>query len=40
MRNKKIIYVIIGIIVLVTIIVIIAIISNKPMLIDYTPTEA
>ena len=40
MRNKKIIYVIIGIIVLVAIIVIIAIISNKPMLINHTPPEA
>ena len=40
MRNKKIIYAIIGIIVLVAIIVIIAIISNKPMLIDHTPPEA
>lgn len=40
MRNKKIIYVIIGIIVLVAIIVVIAIISNKPMLIDHTPPEA
>ena len=40
MRNKKIIYAIIGIIVLVAIIVIIAIISNKPMLIDHTPQEA
>lgn len=39
MRNKKIIYVIIGIIVLVAIIVIIAIISNKPMLINHTPPE-
>ena len=40
MKNKKIIYAIIGIIVLVTIIVIIAITSNKPMLIDHTPPEA
>ena len=40
MRNKKIVYVIIGIIVLVAIIVVIAIISNKPMLIDHTPPEA
>ena len=40
MRNKKIIYAIIGIIVLVAIIVIIAIISNKPMLINHTPPEA
>ena len=40
MRNKKIIYAIIGIIVLIAIIVIIAIISNKPMLIDHTPPEA
>ena len=40
MKNKKIIYAIIGIIVLVAIIVIIAIISNKPMLIDHTPPEA
>ena len=40
MKNKKIIYAIIGIIVLVTIIVIIAIISNKQMLINHTPKEA
>ena len=40
MKNKKIIYAIIGIIVLVAIIVIIAITSNKPMLIDHTPPEA
>ncbi len=40
MKNKKIIYAIIGIIVLIAIIVIIAIISNKPMLIDHTPPEA
>lgn len=40
MRNKKIIYAIIGIIVLVAIIVVIAIISNKPMLINHTPPEA
>ena len=39
MKNKKIIYAIIGIIVLVAIIVIIAIISNKLMLIDHTPSE-
>ena len=38
--NKKIIYAIIGIIILIAIIVIIAIISNKPMLIDHTPPEA
>ena len=40
MKNKKIIYAIIGIIVLIAIIVIIVIISNKPMLIDHTPPEA
>lgn len=40
MKNKKIIYAIIGIIVLIAIIVIIVIISNKPMLIDHTPLEA
>lgn len=40
MKNKKIIYVIVGIIVLIAIIVIIAIASNKPMLIDHTPPEA
>ena len=40
MKNKKIIYTIIGIIVLVAIIVIIAIISNKSMLINHTPPEA
>ena len=40
MKNKKIIYAIIGIVVLVAIIVIIAITSNKPMLIDHTPPEA
>ena len=39
-KNKKIIYAIIGIIILIAIIVIIAIISNKPMLIDHTPPEA
>lgn len=38
-EKKKIIYAIIGIIVLVAIIFIIAIISNKPMLIDHTPPE-
>ena len=37
MRNKKIIYAILGIIILISIVVIIAIISNKPMLIDHTP---
>ena len=40
MKSKKIIYAIIGIIVLVAIIVIIAIINNKPMLINHTPPEA
>lgn len=40
MKNKKVMYAIIGIIVLIAIIVIIAIISNKPMLIDHTPIEA
>ena len=40
MKNKRIIYAIIGIIVLIAIVVIIAIISNKPMLIDHTPPEA
>ena len=39
-KNKKIIYAIIGIIILIAIIIIIAIISNKPMLIDHTPPEA
>lgn len=37
MRNKKIIYAILGIVILTSIVVIIAIISNKPMLIDHTP---
>ena len=37
MRNKKIIYAILGIVILISIVVIIAIISNKPMLIDHTP---
>ena len=37
MRNKKIIYAILGIVILISIVVIIAIISNKPMLIDRTP---
>ena len=40
MKNKKIIYAIIGIIILISIVVIIAIISNKPMPIEYTPKEA
>ncbi len=40
MKNKKIIYAIIGIIILISIVVIIAIISNKPMPIDHTPKEA
>lgn len=40
MKNKKIIYVIIGIVILIAIVVIIAIISNKPMPIDRTPKEA
>ena len=40
MKNKKIIYAIIGIVILIAIVVIIAIISNKPMLIDHTPKEA
>ena len=40
MKNKKIIYAIIGIIILISIVVIIAIISNKPMLIDHTPKES
>ena len=39
-KNKKIIYAIIGIIILIAIIIIVAIISNKPMLIDHTPPEA
>ena len=39
-KNKKIIYAIIGILILIAIIIIIAIISNKPMLIDHTPPEA
>ena len=37
MKNKKIIYAIIGIAILISMVVIIAIISNKPMLIDHTP---
>ena len=37
MKNKKIIYAILGIVILISIVVIIAIISNKPMLIDHTP---
>lgn len=36
MRNKKIIYAILGMVILISIVVIIAIISNKPMLIDHT----
>ena len=40
MKNKKIIYAIIGIVILISIVVIIAIISNKPMPIDHTPKEA
>ena len=40
MKNKKIIYAIIGIIILIAIVVIIAIISNKPMPIDSKPKEA
>ena len=40
MKNKKIIYAIIGIIILISIVVIIAIISNKPMPIDHTPKES
>lgn len=36
MKNKKIIYAILGIVILISIVVIIAIISNKPMLIDRT----
>ena len=40
MKNKKIIYTIIGIVILISIVVIIAIISNKPMLIDHTPKES
>ena len=37
MKNKKIIYAIIGIAILISMVVIIAIISNKPMPIDHTP---
>ena len=37
MKNKKIIYAILGIVILISIVVIIAIISNKPLLIDCTP---
>ena len=37
MKNKKIIYAIIGIVILISMVVIIAIISNKPMPIDHTP---
>ena len=40
MKNKKIIYAIIGIVILIAIVVIIAIASNKPMLIDNAPKEA
>ena len=40
MKNKKIIYAIIGIVILISMVVIIAIISNKPMPIDHTPKEA
>ena len=40
MKNKKIIYAIIGIVILISMVVIIAIISNKPMPIDRTPKEA
>ena len=40
MKNKKIIYAIIGIAILISMVVIIAIISNKPMPIEYTPKEA
>ena len=40
MKNKKIIYAIIGIIILISIVVIIAIISNKPIEVDHTPKEA
>lgn len=39
MKNKKIIYAIIGIVILISMVVIIAIISNKPMPIDHTPKE-
>ena len=40
MKNKKIIYTIIGIAILISMVVIIAIISNKPMPIDHTPKES
>ena len=40
MKNKKMIYAIIGIVILIAIGVIIAIVSNKPMLRDHTPKEA
>ena len=40
MKNKKIIYAIIGIVILISMVVIIAIISNKPMPIDHTPKES
>ena len=40
MKNKKIIYAIIGIVILISMVVIIAIISNKPMPKDRTPKEA
>ena len=40
MKNKKIIYAIIGIAILISMVVIIAIISNKPMPIDHTPKES
>ena len=40
MKNKKIIYAIIGIVILISMVVIIAIISNKPIEVDHTPKEA
>ena len=40
MKNKKIIYAIIGIVILIAIVVIIAIISNKPIEVEHTPKES
>ena len=41
MKNKKIIYVVIALIILIVIIatIVVVIKSNKPMLIDHTPSE-
>ena len=40
MKNKKIIYAIIGIVILISMVVIIAIISNKSIEVDHTPKES